>query len=293
MPIHHFPLDPSTLGLPTRDELVEMRMWDCHYHGVDRMEEVMPYFDRMGVEALMTTEDPEFGTSYGMRDSVPDPRRVANTWKIFEQYKGRFCRFIRINLGDPEFALQRMDRWIRNGPSVGIKIGHGIPGGVRVDHPNADPIMEVIRELKAVVVVHAWIQVGGQPRRFDGGNDNDDATPMEVARLAARYPDVPIVCGHSGGDWELGVRAVRAHPNVLFEFAGGDSWSGVGDMALKELGADRLVWGSHAPSRSFATELTKVYSSSMTRADRMKCLGRNLRRVLEPIFREKGYPITV
>jgi predicted TIM-barrel fold metal-dependent hydrolase len=102
-----------------------------------------------------------------------------------------------------------------------------------------------------------------------------------------------MICGHTGGDWELGVRAVRPHKNILMEFSGSDPHSGMVDYAVKELGADRLVWGGHGPSRSYATELGKVLDADLSRADRMKILGGNLRRICAPTFRKKGIKIEV
>jgi outer membrane protein assembly factor BamB len=51
---------------------------------------------------------------------------------------------------------------------------------------------------------------------------------------------------------------------------------------------DRLVWGGHGPSRSYATELGKVLDADISNADRMKIFGGNLRRICAPIFRKKG-----
>ena len=63
------------------------------------------------------------------------------------------------------------------------------------------------------------------------------------------------------------------------------------EYAIRELGVDRLVWGGHGPSRSYATELGKVLDADISRADRMKIFGRNLRRICEPVFRKKGMKI--
>jgi len=51
-----------------------------------------------------------------------------------------------------------------------------------------------------------------------------------------------------GGDWELGVRAVRPFQNVFLEFSGSDPHSGQADFTVSEVGEDRLVWGEHGPS---------------------------------------------
>ena len=55
---------------------------------------------------------------------------------------------------------------------------------------------------------------------------------MDVALLARAISQVPLICGHSGGDWELGVRAVRRHENVYIEFSGSDPHSGQVDYTV-------------------------------------------------------------
>src|SRR3546814_6575899 len=110
---------------------------------------------------------------------------------------------------------------------------------------------------------------------------------MQVATLAKRFPQIQMICGHSGGDWELGARAIRAHENVLFEYSGADPQSGSVDYAVNELGADRIVWGGHGPSRSFATELSKVLDADISHEERMKIFGRNYRKLTSGIFKKK------
>ena len=152
-------------------------------------------------------------------------------------------------------------------------------------------IVKLCKELNAVIYIHTWIKVGGNPRFPGGGNNGSESTPMDVAILAKRFPDVPMICGHSGGDWELGARAIRSCENVYFEFSGSDPHSGEVDYAVNELGADRIVWGGHGPSRSYATELGKVFDSNLNKADRIKVFGGNYRRIAAPIFKKKGYAL--
>src|SRR5262249_15242730 len=155
-------------------------------------------------------------------------------------------------------------------------------------HPNNDPILRLAAELGVHVYIHSWLKVGGTPRLPGGGNLDSESTPMDVAKLAQRFPDVPIICGHTGGDLALGARAVRPCKSVLMECAGSDPHSGMVEYAIKELGVDRLVWGGPGPSRSYATELGKVLDADISRVDRMKIFGKNLRRICEPIFWKKG-----
>ena len=65
------------------------------------------------------------------------------------------------------------------------------------------------------------------------------------------------------------------------------------EYAIRQLGVDRLVWGGHGPSRSYATEIGKVLDTDISRADRMKILGGNFRKYAAAIFRKKGLKIDV
>src|SRR5690606_32108694 len=156
-----------------------------------------------------------------------------------------------------------------------------------------DRIIRYAVELGAVIYIHTWIKVGGDPRYPGGGNLAGESTPMNVAKLAERFPDVTLICGHSGGDWELGARAIRPYENVMFEFSGADPQSGSVDYAINEVGVDRIVWGGHGPSRSFATELSKVLDANISRADRMKIFGANYRKLAKNIFKRKGVDIEI
>ncbi len=55
-------------------------------------------------------------------------------------------------------------------------------------------------------------------------------------------------------------------------------------MAVRELGAERIVFGSHLPSRSLGTELSKVTAAEITESDRRLILGENYRKLLKPVL---------
>lgn len=284
-----FVIDPAAYGLPTRDELVDMRIWDLHFHGFGRMEEVLPYIDRMAIERLFALGVDRVG---GDTPAEKRQREAAERARL-AQWQDRVSGIVIIDPRDVDFSLDLMDRWIADGPAVGIKYSGRYRDGVTCSHPNNDPIIERAAELGAVIYIHTWIKVGGDPRYAGGGNFDGESTPSDVALLAARHPDVPLICGHQGGDWELGARAVRPHENVFFEFSGALPCSGAVDFAVKELGVDRIVWGGHGPSRSYANELAKVYDADLTDAERKKVFGRNLRGLAASIFERKGYDIKV
>lgn len=284
-------MNPTFYGIPDRDQLVALRIWDSHYHGfmtgkdpVRQHHEMMFYVDRMGIEKAISVDIG--GTLQDPLD--PKPHDEAQR-EILRKDNDRVLGIIPIDPGFPEESCAKMEKWIRNGPCIGIKYVGGNKRGITCDHPNNDRIIRLAHELGAVIYIHTWIKVGGDPRVPGGANLPGESTPMNVATLAKRFPEVRMICGHSGGDWELGARAIRPFENVYFEFAGADPQSGSVDYAVNELGVDRIVWGGHGPSRSFATELSKVLDASLTHTEQMKIFGGNYRRLAAAIFRKKGW----
>ena len=292
MNAREFVINPSDYGLPSRDELVACRIWDNHFHGfaaanpIEQYERNNFFVERMGIERSIAQE--VGGT---LEEPFAPYPFDAEILRILERDKDRLSGRTPIDPGFPDESCAKIEKWIRNGPCIGIKYQGSKINGVTCSHRNNDPIVRLALELGVHIYVHTWLQVGGTPRLPGGGNGPSESTPMDLARLAQRFPQASLICGHSGGDWELGVRAIRACPNVLLEFAGSDPHSGMVDYAIRELGVDRLVWGGHGPGRSYATELGKVLDADVSKADRMKILGGNLRRICAPIFKKKGLKI--
>ena len=97
-----------------------------------------------------------------------------------------------------------------------------------------------------------------------------------------------MICGHTGGEWEQGIRAVRSQPNVSIGIGGFDPTAGMIDMAVRELGANRIIYGSDIGGRSFASQLAKVRGADIPESARRRILRDNLRSLLLPILKAKG-----
>lgn len=112
-----------------------------------------------------------------------------------------------------------------------------------------------------------------------------ESTPEDLVALAKRFSEVPIICGHTGGTWELGI---RAHTHLYADLAGSDPTSGITEMAVRELGASRVIYGSDCGGRSFASQLAKVHGAKISDADKQKIFCDNLRGLMLPILKAKG-----
>ena len=106
--------------------------------------------------------------------------------------------------------------------------------------------------------------------------------------MAKRHPKAKLICGHTGGDWEPGIRAIRDQKHVPIGIGGSDPTAGFVEMAVRELGSERVIYGSDIGGRSFASQLAKVQGANISDRDKRLILGENLKRLLLPILRVKG-----
>jgi predicted TIM-barrel fold metal-dependent hydrolase len=212
------------------------------------------------------------------QDPSPEELRRQNdqVLQALSHWHHRAFGFVYVSPKQVDASLREIDRCVRDGPMVGLKLWVA----TRCDCPEADALVRRAAELKAVIYQHTWIK--------SGGNFVGESTPMDLAALASRHPTASLVCGHTGGQWELGIRVVRALPNVAIDLGGFDPTAGVVEMAVRELGARRILYGSDVPGRSFASQLAKVVGAEISEADRRLILGENLRRLLTPILQAKG-----
>jgi len=237
------------------------------------MVQLIKYADRMGISRLCVF----MGMNWSF-DPTPQDFRKQNdeALQALSHWHHRAFGFVYVNPKHVKESLAEIDRCIRDGPMVGIKPWVAL----RANNTGLDPIIERAIELKAVVFQHTWIKITG--------NLPGESTPMDLAALAARHPRATIICGHAGGDWEQGIRAVRAQKHVAVDLGGGDPAAGVTEMAVRELGAERVIYGSDAGGRSFASQLAKVQGADISDEAKRLILGANLKRLLEPILKAKG-----
>lgn len=256
-------------------------IWDLHSHlaGVpgrtpdERMAQLIDYATRMGIERLCV-----FMGMQWSQNPTPEDFRKQNDEVIqaLSHWHHRAFGFVYLNPKYVRESLDEINRCIRDGPMVGVKLWVA----EKCSAKDLDPIVERAAELKAVIFQHTWFKAGG--------NLPGESTPLDIAELAKRHPSIPLICGHTGGDWELGIRAIRERKNVFSDLAGGDPSSGFTEMAVRELGAERVLYGSDVGGRSFASQLGKVFGANIPESAKKLIFGGNLKRMMLPILEAKG-----
>lgn len=274
------------LGLPSAETLKGYRIWDAYFTpslarpGADGssgiladIERSLPAIEKGQFEKLCYFPHVGTGSTTDAAFETLARRNPEIVLAPFRRYPDLLLGLIQLNAHDVPASLDALKRWVRDGPMLGAYLSGGALGSLTCTHPNVLRLVERLAELKGVIMQHTWFKTGGK-------QSHSESTPAELAEVAARFPEQTFVCAHAGGEWERGIRAVRDSTNILVETSGFDATAGFIEMAVRELGAERIVFGSHLPTRSLGTELSKVIGARISEEDKRKIFGANYRRLL-------------
>lgn len=259
------------------------RIWDIHSHlhsaagaTIDqKIDYLIACADRHGIERLILSQ----GTSDPLHPT-PEQLREQNNRVLAcaRRFPSRVYGSLYFSPAFVDFSLQEFDRCVRDGPMIGVG---EIETDKRCNAPELDPLVERCVALKVPIHQHCWLKTGG--------DEPNESRPQDLVELARRHPNAQFICAHTGGNWELGIRVIRDTKNICAEVAGSDPTSGFVEMAVRELGPERVVYGSDIAGRSFASQLSKVLGADVPDSAKELILGGNLRRIFAPILKAKGY----
>jgi len=175
-------------------------------------------------------------------------------------------------------TFRQVDEMLAQPQCVGIKIHpeeHVYP--IR-DH--GATLFELAAKHNAVVLAHS-----GDPHSL----------PKDFVEFANAHPNVTLILAHlgngggAGGDPTLQVEAIQAcrHGNVYVDTSSARSiLPGLVEWAVKEIGADRILFGTDTPVYSTAMQRASIEFATITDEDKQKILWGNAERLLPAVARE-------
>jgi predicted TIM-barrel fold metal-dependent hydrolase len=278
--------NPRNFGLPSATTLAGYRIWDsyftpAHSHpgrdGLSRLvadiERSLRAADKGRFEKLCYFPHVGIGTTTDADLEATLRQNPEIILAPLKRWPTKLLAMVQLNANDVNASLDALNRWLRDGPMDGVYFPGAGPGALTCSHRNFDRLVARVAELDGQIMQHTWFKTGGK-------QSDRESTPTDLAALARRFPDQKFICAHAGGEWERGIRAVRSQPNILVETSGFDATAGFIEMAVRELGSRRIIFGSHLPSRSLGTELSKVTAANIGERDKRRILGENFRTLL-------------
>ncbi|MBM7784772.1 amidohydrolase family protein [Tenggerimyces flavus] len=193
---------------------------------------------------------------------------------------GEMARFPSQVLGfcyvNPRHGAAALDDFRRNVEEHGM-VGLKLWVATLCDDPLVFPFVEQAIQYGIPVLAHCWRKSVGQLPY--------ESEPVHVAALGLRYPEASIMMAHLGGQVEWATNAVLDVPNVRLDTSGTPVGGSEVALAVRRLGAERVVFGSDLPGACLAANVGKVWGAGLSDAEQELVLGGNMARMLEQVRR--------
>ncbi|MDZ7332383.1 MAG: amidohydrolase family protein [candidate division KSB1 bacterium] len=128
-----------------------------------------------------------------------------------------------------------------------------------------------------------WFSYGNQHRLFALMHFSDNFV-KEMEELAAMYPEISFLLAHSGMSYETArkhVALAKQFPNIFLEITYTAVTNGVIEYMVREVGSERVIYGSDAVMRDPIPQFGWLAYSNISEADKRNILGKNMRRIID------------
>jgi predicted TIM-barrel fold metal-dependent hydrolase len=240
---------------------------DMHVHpppGEGRIEALFEAARQVGIARLILSD---LGQGEWRQNPHVEHVRRANerVYRIVADHPNFAYGLVYVN---PNHAETRdiLEEGLAQSGIVGIKLWVSC----RDEHGSIDPVypvLELAQQRGVPVLLHSYERTGG--------NLHGELSPADIAGLADRYPQANLIMAHLGGLWLRGVRVVQPYPNVYADVCGSRAYLGMVEHAVRELGSERVLYGSDAHGRAFSGQIAKVIAAEIEVSDKRRILWDN------------------
>jgi len=245
---------------------------DVHVHPLpkagheDVLQDVMRQCRVNGVSLGLVS----MGKTLSQYPGVDELRQSNEVARDFVRRSDGRCRWLAyLNPQNPNWK-EEMDRCVEEG-AIGVKLWTALKqkdGAL----DNAATLLRYAGDRGLSVLIHTW-QVTGGPLL-------GEVTVEDLATLAEGCPNTTLVGAHSGGNWRhsIGVLRDRA-PNANVDVSGYYPERGLVEALVRDIGAERILFGSDVAGRTQASQLAKVVLADISEAEKEQILGKSAARI--------------
>lgn len=225
------------------------------------MPEFVAYLDRCGVRRGVIS------AARSNTARTPEDYRAGNREVIryAEKYRGRFRASCVVTPARIEEALREIETCHREFGVVWLGEFCNYMTGYKYDTPEWARIMELATRLNVVIQIHTNL--------------------AEMRYLADAFPETTIVFPHLGGNAQEifeRIAIIARHPNAHIDLSGsGIERVGILERAVKEIGAERVLYGSDFTINEPEGVIARVKNAFLTPKQRELILYGNIERLLE------------
>lgn len=249
---------------------------DCHMHvngrkrnwGWDHNDRVIDAADRLGIDKLCCS----IPIISGMPTSAQVQACNDDVLECMKRYSGRILGYCFVNPGHGDKAIKEIERCVVRHGMMGIKLYNQY----KCTDPVVYPVVEKAIQLGIPILEHAGYLT--DPPKASGQVNLSHAG--DFVELSARYPEAMLIEAHigGGGDWEWAIKTLRHSPGVYLDTSGSVIDEGMVEMAVRELGAERLLFGT---DMTMEGGVGKVMGARLSEKKREAIFWKNMAAILE------------
>lgn len=258
-------------------DVFKYRKFDAHCHPESDLVEQIELADRLGFTKMQISMP--ITNFSGTESEGPEQARKNNdiVYNAMKQFPDRFIGFFTVNPAYPKESLEEIKRCVDLG-----MVGYKGYIQVKINDPLYYPIIEKLTDLKMVVFMHGFCQLGmaGYRMKYDIGRFPNTTIPEDMVEAATRYPETTFQFAHigGGGDWEYECKTFKNHPNIYVDTSGSNNEEHMIDFAIKYLGEDRIFFGTDS---CYHANVGKILASNASEAQKKKIFFDNYLNVLK------------
>lgn len=252
------------------------RIIDCHNHvfdvsgklNVEKYERLLEAACVLGIEKVCVSNP--------ITGGCPSPEEFkAKNDVVIEAMRrdpDKILGYAYINPGYAKEAMAEMERCINEYGMIGIKLYNQY----HISDPAIYQVIEKAIQMQALILSHAGKAMNPDSKRQQPFIS--DGT--HFAKVARVYPEATFIQGHigGGGDWEWSIKALRGVPNVYLDTSGSVVDDGMIEMAVKELGVERILF---ATDMTFEGGVGKILGAQLTHEEKELIFWDNFYSLLE------------
>jgi len=257
-------------------DVMNYRKLDSHVHAHlfdGGPEGNISFANRLGIDRMYVSLPAYSG------EGTPKEFRSYNDLMLncMKQYPDRLIGQFTLNAIYQKESLEEIKRCVDMG-MVGLKVYTQL----KINDPLFYPIIEKMIDLKMIIHMHAYAQLGlgGYRMKYDTGIRPNTSIPEDFVEIAKKYPEAMFQYAHigGGGDWEYACKLFAKYPNIYVDTSGSNNAENMVDFAVKCMGEDRVFFGS---DNCYYQSVGKILAADLTEVQKKKVFFDNYNAILK------------
>lgn len=227
--------------------------------------------ERSGINALIVSDVFIRGSKDAGSYPTSAACRRANAYGADQARRnpGRLYFLAYLNPQNPDWEAE-LERSAADG-AVGVKLWVALKDAAG-SLDNSVAVLKKAAAMKLPVLIHTFARAEA--------NSPGEIDIAEFVELSNKVPECVLIGGHSGANFRESTGMFRkASPNTYWDISGTNPDCSMTAEIVKEAGADRVLFGSDGPGRSFSAQLHKVTLAPLSEREKELILSENIRKI--------------